>query len=473
MAPPRRSNWGKWIFGLVVIGGIAAGVVWYQKRDKEPPIEYKTVALARGDIIQVVTANGQLNPVKNIQVGSQISGIIKELKVDFNTKVQEGDVIAQIDPSIYQQSVEQAEAELASVQASVELAELTNRRATQLAKDNLIAQSETEKALADLHQAQAALKMREALLRKAKVDLERTTIYAPISGVVISRNIEVGQTVAASFNTPTLFLIANDLSKMQIEAMVSEADVGGVEENQKVQFNVDAFPGRPFTGTVKQVRYAPTTNQNVVTYTTVVEVNNADLKLRPGMTANASIVLAEKSNVLKLPNSALRFRPPEKAVVRGLTNAPGSTNRATGGPAVASAPGAGGGADFANMTPEERRRRFESMSPEEREAMRSRRGGGPGGGGEGRRRRPESSSRTVYLLKKETQAGKTIEVAEAISIKIGISDGTSTEVIEGLNEGDVVITSQSMPANAAAANMTGRSPFGGSPFGGGGSRGPR
>src|SRR5688572_23307730 len=167
--------------------------------------------------------------------------------------------------------------------------------------------------------------MREASLSRAKVDLERTTIYAPISGIVISRNIEVGQTVASSFNTPTLFLIANDLSKMQIEAMVSEADVGGVEENQKVQFNVDAFPGRQFDGTVKQVRYAPTTNQNVVTYTTVVEVNNADQKLRPGMTANASIVLAEKTGVLKIPNSALRFRPPEKAVVRGVTNAPSSS----------------------------------------------------------------------------------------------------------------------------------------------------
>src|ERR1041385_3734850 len=170
--------------------------------------------------------------------------------------------------------------------------------------------------------------MRQAALNKSKVDLERTTIYAPIDGIVISRVVDVGQIVAASFNAPVLFSIANDLHQMRIEAMVSEADVGGVEEGQQVTFTVDAFPGQKFRGDVTQVRFAPVTNQNVVTYTCVVEVNNADLKLRPGMTANASIIVAEKRNVLRIPSAALRFRPPEGANVKGGTNALAAANKA-------------------------------------------------------------------------------------------------------------------------------------------------
>src|SRR6185503_1780116 len=178
-----------------------------------------------------------------------------------------------------------------------------------LLASDLVAAADLDKTLADLHQAEAVLKMREAAVNKTKVDLERTTIYAPIDGMVISRNVDVGQTVAASFTAPTLFVIANDLTKMQIEAAVSEADVGGIEMGQQVDFSVDAFPGRTFHGSVSQVRYAPVTNQNVVTYTTIVDVSNPDMKLRPGMTATASIISAKRSSVLKIANAALRFRP--------------------------------------------------------------------------------------------------------------------------------------------------------------------
>src|SRR5687768_13957053 len=399
MAVKRRSSWGKWLTAIVLIGAVAAGAAWYTQLPREEPPDYKFGTVTRGDITQIVTANGQLSPVKNVQVGSQISGIINEIRVDFNSRVKEGEVIAQIDPSIYERAVEQADAEVANAKAGLELAEVEAKRAEQLSEGQLIPKSDADRARAEWNQAKAVVRMREAALSRAKVDLERTTIYAPINGIVISRNVEPGQTVAASFNTPTLFLIANDLAKMQIEAMVSEADVGGVEEGQKVNFTVDAFAGRQFQGTVKQVRFNPSTNQNVVMYVTVVEVDNSDLKLRPGMTANASVVIGEKKNVLKIPNSALRFRPPEEAVVTGATNTPpvvpGDTNRTL-------QLAGGGGGDPAGAGPrsganrEEMRRRFESMSPEEREAFRARMGGR--GGGERRQNSDRPAIHTIYVL---------------------------------------------------------------------------
>ena len=199
----------------------------------------------------------------------------------------------------------------------MELAQIQAKRADDLFKEKLISASDHDTADAAFHQAQAFLKTKEASVYRAKVDLSRTTISAPISGVVISRAVDQGQTVAASFNTPTLFLIANDLTKMQIEAAVSEADVGGVEEGEKVIFTVEAFPNRKFIGQVQQVRFAPVTNQNVVTYTAVIQVDNKDMKLRPGMTATARIMTAQKTNVLKVPNSALRFRLPAGVTVVG------------------------------------------------------------------------------------------------------------------------------------------------------------
>src|SRR3989454_2093206 len=326
--------------------------------------------------------------------------------------------------------------------------------------------------------------------------MEWTTINAPIDGFVISRNIEIAQTVAASFNTPRLFVIANDLSKMEIEAMVSEADVGGVEEGQQVTFTVDAFPTRQFRGAVKQVRYAPTTNQNVVTYTTVVGVNNDDLKLRPGMTANASIISAQRRDALKISNAALRFRPPDNAILKPPTNSPpargGSTGDATN--AVTSA-----GLSGDPPTPpwvaegrqpngfEEVRKWMNSLTPEQREAgrrqFRERGGGGRGsggdgssGGGRGFRESSETVSRqegpvtrTIYVLAKtKSPMGKEIELAKPVTVKVGITDGSYTEVIEGLREGDEIIAGVNLPV---AATASGQGPQGSSPFGRGGFRG--
>jgi HlyD family secretion protein len=461
-----------WVFLVLLAGGGFAGWQWYKKQPDDSKLEYKTATLARGDLTQSVTANGAISPVKTVTIGSQVSGIITDIRVDFNTQVTNGQLIAQIDPSTYQQIITQLDADLANVNAAQELAELEYGRAQSLRKSELISQSDYDRALVGLHQAQAVVKMRAATLKKAQVDLERTTITSPIDGIVITRSVDVGQTVAASFNTPTLFTVANDLRKMRIEAMVSEADVGGVREGQNVNFSVDAYPGRQFNGIITQVRFAPITNQNVVNYTTIVEVNNDDLRLRPGMTATAAIIIAQKNNVLRIPNAALRFRPPEKAVVKGLTNAPaGKPAEATqvaassenGGP-----PGGGGGGSFSSLSPEERRKRFESMSPEERERMRSMRGAGGGraGGSRSSSGGPDGvATRTVYLLEKETLNGKEETFLKAVTIKTGMTDGTNTEVLEGLKEGDSIVSSLNQATTSTTAKAgTSSSPFG-SPFG--------
>jgi HlyD family secretion protein len=482
MAKRKSSGWFRWILLLLLVGGGFAGWRWYSNRPKDEAPDYKTNAVSRGDIVQQVTANGQISPVKNVAVGTQVSGIIDEVFVDFNSRVTNGQVIAQIDPSTYKQNITQSEAELANAQAALEYAQINMRRARDLKAAELIPASEFDKTSADLHQAEAVVHMREAALKRANVDLERTTIYAPIDGMVISRNVDKGQTVAASFNTPTLFQIANDLRNMQIDAMVSEADVGGVEEGQQVRFTVDAFPNRQFRGTVRQVRFAPSTNQNVVNYTTVVSVNNSDLKLRPGMTANASIITAQRSGVLRVPNASLRFRPPENAVAKGATNAPGRRSRSTNQNTMTTSDGTNSlpfppPGDGPRPSREEMRQRFENMTPEQREQframMRARSGdGGSGGMGSGSRPRDDGPGpRTVYVVDKEATGSSDQPVLKPVTVKTGISDGTFTEIVEGLQEGDVVVTGLNLPATAAAtaARPPGGSPFGG-PFGGGGFR---
>jgi HlyD family secretion protein len=496
----RKSSWPQWVFILVLLAAAGGGGYWYYKRSGTKPVEYRTAVIARGEVTQSVTANGQLVAVKNVQVGSQISGIITEINVDFNAKVKKDEVIAKIDPSTYERNLSQTEAELANATAGLELAEFNFKQAKSLYTGKLISESEYNRAEVDLHQAQAVVKMRQANVERSKVDLERTVIMAPMAGIVISRNIEVGQTVAASFNTPTLFLIANDLSKMQIEAAVSEADVGGVEENQAVNFSVEAYT-RQFRGQVKQIRYAPITNQNVVTYTAIVEVDNPDLKLRPGMTATASIITAQKQDVIRIPNAAFRFRPPEGAMPKSAAApgaGPGSStkkstnaaaaNVATSGP-FAGLPEPPWRAERRRPTPEEQEKYSASLTPEQREqyrqiseqmrAMRGAQGGGGRGGGEGggggggfggpaRIIQEGPRTQTVYLLEKDTAAsGQEKQVLKPVTVKTGIADATNAEVLEGLKEGDVVVIGviSSDPLNAAM-RPPGGSPFGG-PFGGG------
>ncbi|MDB6028650.1 MAG: efflux transporter, family, subunit [Verrucomicrobiales bacterium] len=435
MADQKSWRWLKWLVALLVLGGVSFAAYYFIKSrgDNEP--EYKTSPVGRGDITQVVTATGILNPLLSVQVGSQISGAIQKIMVDYNSPVTEGQVIAQIDPATYQASVHQAEGDLANAKAALELTRLNAKRAEELVKSKLIAQADYDKATADWHQAEAQVKLKEASLERAKVDLSRCTIYAPVSGIVISRSVDVGQTVAASFNTPTLFLIANDLAKMQIDANVSEADIGGIEVGQSVKFTVDAFPTRTFHGKVTQVRNAPITVQNVVTYDTVIEVSNADLKLKPGMTANVSIVIAERNGVLTIPNGAFRFKPAESTAPKKLAAPATSSNAATA--------------------------EVQGEKSEGQPKGQRRQGGGGGGNWSGKRsgqsRGEASPNRTVYTLSKGAN-GQQPE-PKPVQIKIGISDGISTEVVEGLSEGDTIIVG--MNAQTSAPGAPSSNPFGG------------
>src|SRR3954469_10506256 len=323
---------------ILAVVGLIAVVFLVRRCTSGSGATYQTAAVARGPITQAVTATGTLNPVQNVQVGSQVSGNIQKLFADFNSVVKAGQVIAQIDPIVFQASVNQAEGDVANARAALELARLNATRTQALVAKQNSAQSDLDQATAALHQAEANVKIKEGALEKAKADLDHCTITSPIDGIVISRNVDVGQTVAASLQAPVIFQIANDLSKMQIDANVAEADVGAVAVDQDVEFTVDAFPTRTFQGKVVQVRNAPITVQNVVTYDTVIGVSNPEQKLKPGMTANVSIVSAHRDDTLKIPNSALRFRPPDQtpsAAPRRDQSAaggrPGGGNRSGGG----------------------------------------------------------------------------------------------------------------------------------------------
>jgi HlyD family secretion protein len=315
------------VIAIVAAIGVAA---YFAVRSNGNVPQFRTEKVSRGDIVSTVTATGTVNAVTTVQVGTQVSGTIKEIFVDFNSPVKKGQLIAQIDPALFEAQVAQqranlssAEANLAKSRASLADAERTRKRNAELFGKNLIARSdldtaetnyETAKAQVEASSAQA--EQAAASLRSAETNLRYTRIVSPVDGTVVSRNVDVGQTVAASFQTPTLFTIAQDLTKMQIDTNVDEADIGKVKEGQDVEFTVDAYPDLTFRGKVSQVRSSPISVQNVVTYDVVVKVDNPELKLKPGMTANVSIIVERKSGVLKVPNAALRFRPSQKGTVQ-------------------------------------------------------------------------------------------------------------------------------------------------------------
>src|SRR6201997_1631239 len=311
---------------LIVIGGLLLVAFIVRQLRSNGAANYQTAEVTRGPITQAVTATGTLNPVVTVQVGSQVSGNLAKLFVDFNSQVKAGQVVAQIDPALFQATVTQAEGDLASAQAALELAKVNATRTQELFARKTSSQADLDQAMANLHQAEANVKIKQGALDKARADLEHCTITSPIDGVVISRNVDVGQTVAASLQAPVIFQIANDLAKMQIDSNVAEADVGVLEVGQDVDFTVEAFPMRTFHGNVVQVRNAPITVQNVVTYDTVIGVSNPDLKLKPGMTANVSIIIAHKDNVLQIKNAALRYRPADAAAATPFQPRPASSS---------------------------------------------------------------------------------------------------------------------------------------------------
>jgi HlyD family secretion protein len=274
---------------------------------------FESAPVARGDLVQHVTASGTLSAVVSIDVGSQVSGKISLLKADFNSPVKKGDLVAEIDPTVYQATLRQGEGELASAKADVILKRQNLERKKTLVPLRAATQLDLDQAVADLAKAEATISIKQAALESAQANLGYCKITAPVDGIVIARKIDLGQTVNAAMSTPVLFTIAQDITKMNISASVSEADIGQVKDGQTVDFTVDAFPDEVFHGKVTQVRKSPTTTQNVVTYETIITVENPEQKLFPGMTADVSILVAERKNVLKIPNTALRYTPPDGA----------------------------------------------------------------------------------------------------------------------------------------------------------------
>jgi HlyD family secretion protein len=310
------------IFAVAAVLLILLFVV--HQRGQTNSAKYQTTTVTRGPLTQAVTATGTLNPVVSVQVGSQVSGNIQKLFVDFNSNVKAGELVAQIDPVLFQATVMQAEGDLASAQAALELARVNASRTQALVAKQNSSQADLDQAMANLHQAEANVKIKQGALDKARADLEHCAIKSPVDGVVISRNVDVGQTVAASLQAPVIFAIANDLTKMQIDSNVAEADIGVAAVGQNVDFTVDAFSTQTFHGKVVQVRNAPIIVQNVVNYDTVVGVSNSDLKLKPGMTANVSIKIAHRDDVLQIKNAALRYRPPDATPAETRSTSPPS-----------------------------------------------------------------------------------------------------------------------------------------------------
>ncbi len=465
---------------LVILGALAGAWYYYrlQVSRAEAIPEYTTTTVTRGDVVQSVTATGSLDAVLSVDVGSQISGLIIKLYADFNTRVKEGQKLAELDPSTYDQSVRQADADVASADAGYTLAELNAKRIHDLFTKSLMTQQDDDQAQAQLKQAKAALLTKQAGLENAKVNLARCTVYSPIDGIVISKQTEVGKTVAAGLNVPVLFTIANDLAKMQITAAVAEADIGSVIEGQKATFTVDAFPNRNFSGEITQVRNAPQNTNNVITYNTIISVDNRDLKLRPGMTANVSIIVARRDKTLRVPNAALRVRMPEGLVVTRTNDAGKSTAapRAASASTTPAAPASGGGGNgggfrrmFGPDAPPEVRQKMRDImaeigftpgsgppSPEQREQMRklmierglitaeeaaaasARRASGD---------QPVYITRTVYRF----PGGDKNATPEAVSVKVGITDGLGSEIAGGLSEGDVLVTSANIPGARPSA----------------------
>ena len=400
---------------------LAAGAGFAYRHFGDDPKEapFVTVPVQRGNITQVVSSTGTLQAGVTVQVGSQVSGTIEKLFANFNSKVKAGEVVAQLNQDKFKAAVDQARANLLAAQSnlakakvSVEDGRRTLDRMRELRKRDLTAQSELDAAQVAYDAAVAQLEVNKAQVAQAQaavnqqtVDLNNTVIRSPVDGIVISRNVDVGQTVAASLQAPTLFTIANDLSKMEVHSNVDEADVGNVWEGQEVTFTVDAFPARRFSGKVYQVRHAPINVQGVVTYNAVARIDNKDLLLKPGMTANVRFLVSRQEEVLTIPNMALRFRPPDQKneAQEILRQEKSRVARPVGTRRTSRAGGIGAGA---------------------------------GAGARGTRRA------TVYLLKEDK--------AQPVEVQLGITDGSRTEVRSGLNENDPLIIAASSAAGAGA-----------------------
>jgi HlyD family secretion protein len=420
------------VIAIVVVVGALIGLFFLRRGGDPGGEKYRTEAVSQGDVSAAVSATGTLSAVTTVQVGSQVSGIISRLYADFNSQVKKGQLLAELDPTSFLQTVEQRQADVTKSQVEVANAQVNYSRQKRLAAAGLVSKSELDGSKAAYDSARAQLAQSQASLRQAQTNLSYTKIYSPVDGQVVNRAYDAGQTVAASFSAPTLFTIAQDLTKMQVQADVDQSDIGQVKVGQPVRFTVDAYPDQQFRAVISQVRLNATVNQNVITYPVIIAVANPDLKLRPSMTADVTMQVATVRGVLRVPNAALRFRPPVEEGQEGQ----GQAGR-TGGTAGSGSSRAGGaGSGSAGGT------------------------GGRAGGRSGRQ-----SAQTVYVLAKSAD-GKKSELRQ-VRIKTGITDGRYTQVAAvlsgSLSPSDPVVTG----LETLKVEQTGRSPLAGRrPMGG-------
>jgi len=410
-----------WITIILAVIGIAVAAWFLFWNRSVTGIEWKTAKVEKGDLQVTVTATGTLNAVTTVQVGTQVSGIINKIFVDFNSVVKQGQVIAMLDTTYLAQAVDDATASFQRNEIQVNQAKREFDRTKQLFDQKVMAQADYDLALTTYETAKANTRSALAALNRSRINLRYATIVAPISGVVVSRAVDVGQTVASSFNTPTLFTIANDLTKMQVQASVDEADIGKIEVGQSVVFTVDAYDDQTFNGTVRQVRLLPVITQNVVNYTVIVDVPNPDLKLLPGMTASITVMIKELKDILKIPTSALKFTPPQEYLAELEKKLPDSIKqkrekwireggRASGSQGVIPAGGSGGQGGAVNI-------------PNSQSGFPS--------GGDAMHNRPNIG--IIWVL----ENGE----LKRVRVKVGISSGSITEVKgRNLKEGDEVVT---------------------------------
>ena len=405
---------GKILIGVTLATALIGGGVWYakQRAAMNPEQRYKLATIEKGEVTQTVSANGTLNPVVLVSVGTQVSGTVRKLYVDFNDKVKQGQPLLELDDALVSAAERQSAANVVSAQASLELAQANEARMKALFAQEYVSRQEYDQARQALKSAQAQVALARAQNDRDRANLNFTVIRSPVDGVVVDRVVDLGQTVAASFQTPVLIKIAQDLSEMRIDTAFAEADIGNIREGQKARFTVDAFPNKNFTGEVQQIRLNPTNTQNVVTYNVRINVANPDQVLLPGMTAYVNIAVDRRQGALLVPNGALRFKPADAADRKAENGQkPAST--------AAMTPGMGAGMG----------------------------GGAPDKGpGDKKGKKRDGQSGTVYVLD-----GGAIRV---VSVQLGITDNRNTEIVGGeLKEGDRVITGENSSANSKPSSV--------------------
>jgi HlyD family secretion protein len=445
----KRALW----ITVILLAALAGGGAWWYLGKDDKQVQWRTGRVERGDLQVSVTATGTLQALVTVQVGTQVSGPIASIHADFNTEVRKGEVIARLDTTLLHAALEDARSNLARVAAQERQAAEELKRTQALFDRALISQAELDQALASAQVATANLRSARSQVERARINLRYAIITSPIDGIVLSRAVDVGQTVAASFNTPTLFTIAGDLRRMEVKAAVDEADIGRVKEGQKATFTVDAYPEAEFEGTVQQVRLEPKVEQNVVTYDVVIRVPNPDKKLMPGMTANLTIAVTRKENVLLVPSAALRFRPPrDRKAERDADGAGSEEGRrwAAGGARTEGGAGSGGSAGEGGWRRKGRGGDFDSVQGNTGDSAtrKLRRGGGEGAeGGE------VMSRGRIYLL----VDGK----PSPVRVRTGLTDGSRTEIEGPVEPGAAVLVGMEGAAAQNAARPFGLQPGGG------------